>query len=146
VRSPALAAQAGIVLLPPGPSDALASRVLNDAGVAVTATASATLSLAVEQAIDATALIRAREAVRALDPAGAAERVGELVRKSWRIALEEGRLRPRGLPRGLEPLRREPLPTRPDTVAEAASLESRVDAELAALKKRVAGREERNES
>ncbi len=137
----ALAVGAPLVVLPPGRSDRAIVETLEASGAADAADAVATLAVALDGALDAGALARAREAVEALGMAEGASRVAARVNEAWREWRSRASDAPRrGLPRGFERVSRE-APSRASAPAIASSeteaLEARIDRELAALKQKM---------
>lgn len=135
----ALAVGAGLVTLPGSSRDAI--RALDVSGVATACDALGTLAVSVDTALGRADV--AAQAARDLDVAGSAGRAIELAR---RLAKEPTKAAvPSGLPVGLERLARDPDAPPPSTSEPDAAkpgeknddLESQIDAELAALRKKI---------
>ncbi len=133
----ALAVGAGVITMPN--SNRAATRALDASGVATECDALGTLAVAIDTALGRADV--AAQAARDLDVAGSAGRAIELAR---RLAKEPAKkATPKGLPVGLERLAREPgaAPPEPSDAAKEPDakddLESQIDAELAALRKKL---------
>lgn len=135
----ALAVGAGLVTMP---GSREASRALEASGVSTPCDALGTLAVAVDTALGRADV--AAQAARDLDVAGSAQRVVDLARRLAKEPTEAAV--PSGLPVGLERLPRDPDASPPEPGKPDASkskpekkddLESQIDAELAALRKKI---------
>ncbi len=127
------------------PRHAIASSVLRDAGVASEASLS-TLAVELEVALVPATLAARRDKIAALDGASSIDRIVARSKEAYVAGRGRRRALPKGLPIGLEPLPTEPVAeatrhAKGDGSAERArseaDLESKIDAELEALKKRL---------
>jgi hypothetical protein len=114
---------------------------LEAAGVGSDVEVIATLAVAIDRALEPEPLAEARQAVAALDMAGASAKIAGQVKDAWRSWKEHAKDAPRrGLPHGLERISREAPPRAvAPTVAKSDmdALEARIDRELAALKQKL---------
>ncbi len=131
----ALAVGAGAITLPDHGGE-VAAAALEACGVGSTASSLETLAVAIDAAIARRDV--ACQAALDLDAAGSAER---LIQTASRLAKEDGRVLARGLPAGLERLPKgdvsEGPSEDPSATSNGSDLESKIDAELEALKKRL---------